>query len=377
MKILLTGGGTGGHFYPLMTIAEELNRIADEERIINMKLYYMADTPYDESLLEEQFIHFIPIMAGKLRVYFSFQNIIDIFKTAIGIVGATFKVFKLYPDVIISKGGYASFPVLVAARVLRIPVIIHESDTVPGRVSIWSGKFAQKIALSYPEAVSYFDATKISITGQPIRKNLIHPVKEGSSEFFELPDKDLPTIGIWGGSQGAKGINDVIVSIVPELIEHYQVIHQTGDTDYDEVVTEVRIALGENTKRSRYKAFRFLNNVQTKVFAGAVDIIVSRAGSSLFEIAAWGKPSIIIPYALAHGDHQRKNAYHYARTGACVVIEETNLTPSVLLSEINSILKDKERYDAMAGHARSFFNQDAARMIATEAISIAISHEKE
>jgi UDP-N-acetylglucosamine--N-acetylmuramyl-(pentapeptide) pyrophosphoryl-undecaprenol N-acetylglucosamine transferase len=167
-----------------------------------------------------------------------------------------------------------------------------------------------------------------------------------------------------------------VVSIVPDLINQYQVIHQTGDSDYIDVTTEIRIALGDNTKRSRYKAFKFLNNVQAKVFGGAVDIVVSRAGSSLFEIAAWGKPSILIPYPSAHGDHQRKNAYHYARTGACVVIEETNLTPSILLSEINAILNNKERYDSMAMHARNFFTPDAARMIATQALAIAIGHEK-
>lgn len=377
MKILLTGGGTGGHFYPLIAIAEELNKISDEERIVDMKLFYMANKPYDATLLEEQFIHFIPITAGKLRVYFSFQNFIDIFKTIFGTVDALYKVFKLYPDVVISKGGYAAAPVLFAARVFRIPIIIHESDTVPGRVSKWSGKFAKKVALSFPEAVAYFDKTKVSVTGQPIRRNLIHPVHEGSEEFFELPDTNLKTIGIWGGSQGAKGINDIVVSIVPELIKKYQVIHQTGALDYDDVTTEIRIALGDNTKRSRYKAYKFLNDVQTKMFGGAVDIVVSRAGSSLFEIAAWGKPSILVPYALAHGDHQRKNAYHYARTGACVVIEETNLTPSVLYNEIESILENKERYDAMSGHAKTFFLSDAARKIATEAITIGLSHLRE
>lgn len=374
MKILLTGGGTGGHFYPLIAIAEELNKIADEEKILNFKIYYMADRPNDPVLLKEQFIEFIPIVAGKLRVYFSLQNFFDIFKTFFGVLDAIYKVYKLFPDVIISKGGYVSFPTLVAGRLFRIPIIIHESDTVPGRVSKWSGKFARRIALSYPEAAEYFDKNKISITGQPVRNTLVKPIKEGAKEFFELPNKDLLTIGIMGGSQGSNIINDSVVSIVPQLTEHYQVIHQTGARDYESVTTEVRISMGNNTNRSRYKAFAFLNNVQSKVFSGAIDIVVSRAGSSLFEIAAWGKPSIIIPYALAHGDHQRKNAYHYARTGACVVIEEVNLTPSILLNQINSILNDQEKYNVMSNHARNFFKPDAARIIATEAIAIAMTH---
>lgn len=376
MKILLIGGGTGGHFYPLIAVAEEINRIIDEEKLVNLKLYYMSNSPYDKTLLEEQFITYIPITAGKLRVYFSWKNIVDIFKTAYGILDAIIKMFQLYPDVIISKGGYASFPALVAARLLRIPVIIHESDTVPGRVSRWSGKFARRVALSFPEAAQYFDAKKVSVTGLPIRKNLIHPVQAGAKEFFEL-SPSIPTIGVWGGSQGAKAINDAVVNAIGDILTDYQVIHQTGAADYEDVTTEVRIIMGDNTRRTRYKAFPFLNNVQSKMFAGAVDIVVSRSGSSLFEIAAWGKPSILIPYIHAHGDHQRKNAYHYARTGASVVIEEANLRPSVLLNEIRTILGNKELYSAMEGHAKAFFTPDAARKIATEAISIALSHVRE
>src|SRR6266403_4786986 len=202
MKILLIGGGTGGHLYPLIAVAEELNRIADEEKIANFKLYYMSDGPYDQEALAEQFITYIPITAGKMRVYFSLRNFVDAIKTAVGTVGALFKLFNLYPDVIISKGGYAAFPVLVAARILRVPVIVHESDTVPGRVNKWSGHFARKVALSYPEAAEYFDQKKIALTGQPVRKSISYAATEGAKEFFEL-DPVIPVIGVIGGSLGA------------------------------------------------------------------------------------------------------------------------------------------------------------------------------
>lgn len=376
MKILLIGGGTGGHFYPLIAIAEELNRIADEEKIAKFKLYYMADAPYDQKALDDQFISYIPITAGKLRVYFSLQNFVDMIKTAVGTVGALFKLFKLYPDVVISKGGYAAFPVLVAARVLRIPVIVHESDTVPGRVNKWSGKFARKVALSYPEAAEYFDQKKISVTGQPVRKSIAFVVTEGAKEFFEL-DPNIPTIGVIGGSLGAKKINDSMTSLLPGLVQEYQVIHQTGVKNFEETKTDMEVLLGDDTKRTRYKIFPYLNDLQTKMFGGAADIIISRAGSQIFEIAAWGKPSIIIPGSAAvfHGDHQRKNAYHYARMGACAVIEEANLTPSVLKNQIDLIIKHREHYDAMASHAKGFYQPLAARMIAAEAIRIALEHE--
>lgn len=377
MKILLVGGGSGGHFYPLIAIAEQINKIADEERLTNCRMYHMADKSFDQKALDEQFITFIPISAGKLRMYFSWMTIVDIIKTPFAIIQSVFKVFNLYPDVVVSKGGYASFPVLVAAWLLRIPVIIHESDTVPGRVNIWSGKFATRIALSYPEAAQYFDKTKIAMTGQPIRSLFSQTVPQGGKEFFEL-DPEVLTIGVIGGSQGAKVINDVVTAMLPQLIDRYQIIHQCGTKNFEEVKSDAQVVLGELPRRTRYKLFPFLNDLQTKMFGSAADVVISRAGSALFEIAAWGKPSIIIPIpeALSHGDHQRKNAYHYARTGACVVVEQTNLTASVLQHEIESILTSKERYATMAQHAKDFFTPDAARMIAAEAIRIGVSHEK-
>ena len=376
MKILLIGGGTGGHVYPLIAIAEELNAIADKEKIADFKLYYMSTSPYDQHALDEQFITFIPITAGKMRVYFSFQNFIDLGKTFVGTIGAIFKLFKLYPDVIVSKGGYTAFPVLVAARILRIPVIVHESDTVPGRVNKWSGKFARRVALSYPEAAQYFDQKKVAVTGQPVRKAIAHAAAEGAKEFFEL-DPTIPIIGVIGGSLGAKVINDTITSLIVDLVQDYQIIHQTGQKTFEETKTDAAVLLGDDVKRTRYKTYPFLNDLQTKMFGGAADIVISRAGSMLYEIAAWGKPSIIIPGGpeVFHGDHQRKNAYHYARAGACAVIEEGNLSPSVLKNEIDLILTHKDRYDMMAKRAKEFYKPDAARLIATEAVTIALEHE--
>lgn len=377
MKILLAGGGSGGHVFPIIAIAEELNRLADEEKIINFKLYYMSNTPYDAEALKREFITFIPITAGKLRVYFSFQNFIDLFKTGIGVLQAIWKVYSLYPDVVVSKGGYPAFPVLLAAKLLRIPVIIHESDTVPGRVSMWSGKFARRVALSFPEAAQYFDESKVSVVGQPVRHSIAHVARDGAAQFFDL-DPNIPIIGVVGGSQGAHAINNIVTQLLPQLLDKYQIIHQTGKADYEEVVTDAHVLLGDSPKRSHYKPYAFLNELETKMFGGACHLIVSRAGSMLNEIAAWGTPSILIPVpgGVTHGDHQHKNAYHYARTGACSVIEEQNLTASVLLNEITTIMTHQERYKAMAEHAKAYFKPDAARKIAAEAIKIALEHEK-
>src|SRR3989338_2673512 len=151
MKIVLAGGGTGGHFYPLIAVAEEIRALVNQKKLVGAELYYLASEPYNERLLFENEIKFVRIRAGKLRRYFSFRNLTDGLQTILGVTSSLFNLYKIYPDVIFSKGGYMSFPVLLAARLLRIPVLIHESDSRPGRVSIWSSKFAIRIALSYNE----------------------------------------------------------------------------------------------------------------------------------------------------------------------------------------------------------------------------------
>ncbi|MFZ1019773.1 MAG: glycosyltransferase, partial [Minisyncoccia bacterium] len=168
MKIVFTGGGTGGHFYPIIAVAEKVNQIIDSEHILGAKLYYFSDSPYDKEMLAQNGLFYEEIKSGKMRTYFSFRNFLDIFKTFFGVVNALFKMFSIYPDVVFGKGGYASFPTIFAARILRIPVVIHESDSAPGRVNKWAGHFAKKIAISFPEAAEYFPEKKTAWTGQPV-----------------------------------------------------------------------------------------------------------------------------------------------------------------------------------------------------------------
>ena len=164
MKIVFTGGGTGGHFYPVIAVAQKVNQIIDSEHILGAKLYYISDSPYDKKMLVENELMFEQVSTGKMRTYFSVKNFSDIFKTFFGVINAIFKLFSIYPDVIFGKGGYASFPVMFAARILHIPVIIHESDSAPGRVNKWAGRFAKKIAISFPEAAEYFSKEKTIAT---------------------------------------------------------------------------------------------------------------------------------------------------------------------------------------------------------------------
>jgi UDP-N-acetylglucosamine--N-acetylmuramyl-(pentapeptide) pyrophosphoryl-undecaprenol N-acetylglucosamine transferase len=332
MKIVFTGGGTGGHFYPIIAVVQKVNQIIDHEHIINAKLYYISDSPYDKELLTENELFYEEIGSGKMRTYFSFKNFSDVFKIFFGTINAIFKLFSIYPDVVFGKGGYASFPTIFAARLLRIPVLIHESDSAPGRVNKWAGRFAKKIAVSFPEAASYFDKEKTAWTGQPIRSEIETnaPRKEALS-YFKL-ESDIPTIVIIGGSQGAEIINNAILDALPRLVENYQIIHHTGVKNFKTVTGQAEVILSGNKNKSRYLPMNFLNSLQIKMVAGAATLIISRAGSTLFEIASWGVPSILVPFTNSNANHSKKNAFSYARAGACSVIEEANMTANILSS---------------------------------------------
>ena len=374
MKILFTGGGTGGHFYPIIGVAEAINKAAKEQHLLPPELYYMAPTPYDQRALFDNNIIFKPISAGKVRRYFSLLNFGYLFETAWCIITATFAVYSVYPDVVFGKGGYASFPILCAARILRIPVVIHESDSKPGRVNAWAAKFARRIAISYPSAAEFFPADKVALTGNPIRTEIIEPLTVGAFEYLKLK-QDIPTILILGGSLGAKNINDTVIDALPTLVEKYQIIHQTGKINFKEVSTTANVVLSGSKFADRYRPMEFLNNLELRMAAGVSSLIISRAGSTIFEIAAWGRPSIIIPIPETVSHDQTSNAFAYARSGAAEVIEENNLGTHVLVAEINRINDNRELWQKMATGAKSFAKLDAADKIGQEILSIALEHE--
>jgi len=374
MKILFTGGGTGGHFYPLIAVAEKLNAIADKEKIVGMKLYFMSHDPYDKELLFENSITFIPVSTGKQRLYRSWKNIRDLIQVAMGCISATIKLFFLYPDVVFSKGGYGAFPALFAARILRIPVIIHDSDSVPGRVSLWSSKFAKHIAVAYPEAAEYFPKEKTAWLGVPIRETLRELPTSGMYDILSL-EPGTPTILILGGSQGAKRINDILIDALPDLLSKYQVVHQVGVENMGEAQARVSVVLEKHPYVKRYKPFSYLNELNLKMAAAASRFAVSRAGSTIFELAQWGLPSIIIPLPQSISRDQSRNAFAYARNGACTVIEEENLTPSVLVSQIDALVANQTRLEAMSKQAKAFAKSDAAEKIAQDIVAIALKHE--
>ena len=363
LRIVFTGGGSGGHIYPLFAIADSIKKWATDANR-NYELTYLGPADGYANLFKERGIAVQNIVSGKLRRYFSFENFIDIPKFFIGFFEAIFKLYFLMPDVVFSKGGTGALPVVLAARFYRIPVAIHESDAKPGLTNLVSSRFARKVFVSFPSAMEYFDLQKTEITGTPVRRELLEnrTTKEAAREALGFAS-GAPLIFVWGGSQGSARINNYILENLSGLVLETQILHQTGMANFPEVEKLSQAALLGASFENRYEAVPYLTDTLRDAF-DAADLVVARAGSAtIFEIAAFGIPAIVIPLPESANDHQRANAYSFAENGAATVIEESNLLPGILQNEVKKILSDDALREKMSAAAKQFFVPDAAERI--------------
>lgn len=371
-RIVLVGGGSGGHFYPLIAVAEKLALY--NEQSVELELFYFGPEPYSMELLKENNIQFIHCPSGKQRKYFSLLNYLDIFKIIFGFFVAVYKLYMIYPDVVFSKGSYTSVPVTLAAFVLRIPVVVHESDTRPGSANKLASKFARYVAISFDDVAPYFPVHKTALTGIPLRRELLVNTPNPMAELG-LP-QDKPLLFITGGSLGAERLNNLIIESLDELLPNFVIFHQTGDQHREIVQNTAASLIGDSTLLEHYFVKGTLTSNEMNLALGAAAIIISRAGTgTLFEIAHKGKPSIIIPIPEAVSHDQRTNAYAYARSGAATVLEEDNLTDGLLTAEISRIMNDPTVYNAMSTAALAFAQGDAAQKIAETLVGIAQEHD--
>ena len=361
MEIVFTGGGTGGHIFPIIAIVREMKEIYPRQ---DMKLFYIGPKDdYSLTLLSQENVAVKKILAGKLRRYFSFKNLIDIFKIPIGMLQAFFYLFFIAPDVVISKGGYGSFPVAISARILHIPIFLHESDIVPGLATKKTSKWAAEIFTSFPET-EFFPTEKIINLGNPVRKEILEGPKEEAKKIFDLQG-NKPLLLILGGSQGAQRINDIILEILPEMLENFEVIHQTGQKNFSEIKAETDAILLKSL-RKYYHPFPFLNEEYYKHAFAVCSLVISRAGSgTIFEIAANGKPSILIPLPHSAQNHQIKNAYAYSKSGSCQVIEQENLSPHFFLEKLKYLFSRPQDLEEMSVNSKKFSRPKAAKIIAS------------
>lgn len=376
IRILLTGGGSGGHVYPLLAVAESLRKITEKQGT-EIQLVYFGPKDKYFGLVAERGIRTYGIAAGKVRRYALgiLANILDIPRFFWGLVQAFWKMFWLMPDAVFSKGGTGAFPVVFAAWFYRIPVMIHDSDAIPGLTNLLSSRFARRIAVSFENAKKYFNPGKTILTGNPIRAELLEKKypQDQAKEILGFK-RDMPLILILGGSQGAQRINDFIIVALKDLLTQSQILHQTGPGNYMDVKNLSQAALlnmpAKEEAASRYKAVSYFEE-DLPIAMYAADVIVTRAGSSsIFEAAAFGKPAILMPLRESASDHQRANAYEFAETGAAVVIEEQNLQPAIFIRELTGILNNPEKAEKMSKAAASFFRPEAPDTLAKELLSL-------
>lgn len=369
-KILLTGGGTGGHIYPLLAIAKKLKEIGKED----LKIYYIGPKNPFATEFAKQEIEIYTITGAKIRRYLDIKNLIDIPKFIFSLFEALFKLYRIMPDVVFSKGGPGSFAVVLAAKFYFIPVIIHESDSIPSLNTKLAAKFAKKIAVSFENTLKFFPARKTILTGNPIREELWGNWlgKEQAKNYLHFNSKE-PLVFFIGGSQGAIKINNLIISGLQDFIQNFQIYHQTGKANEEDVKSLTEITLKElnEEKRSRYKAVGFLEPGELKFVYNAADIVVSRAGAGvIFELAFFGKPAILVPLEGSANNHQKINAYEYSKTGAAIIIEETNFTPHIVLDQLKKLLRDPKKLEEMSAAALSFAKPNATEIIVKEILKL-------
>ncbi len=367
MRVVFTGSKDEERFYANIAVAEALNDLVLKENFADVHFYYFSSEEGDKKMLYENNLAFRKIHYGGGGIQF------------LGFVESFLQLLSIFPDVIFSSGGEATKPVLLAAKVLGIPVIIHEPDSVPHDTNEWAQDQAVAITVAYKQAAPHFkkgNQEKIVHAGQPIRKTLRNPVSEGAYELLNL-EQGVPIIWVRAGKSGGGEMNRVVEEALPELLEDYQIIHQAGKDSYEEMKILTQASLHNHDRAYRYHLYEELDDLSTKMLAAVSNLAITRAGVQLFELALWEIPAIVIPKTDTYRDIEIKNAYNYARAGAGIVIEENNLTDKGLIFEVRRILENIAVIESMKQGAREFRVDNAEEKIAKEIAKIYLEHEVE
>lgn len=327
-KIVLTGGGTAGHVTPNIALMPALKEAGYE-------IYYIGSYEgIEKKLIEDLGIPYYGISTGKLRRYKSLKNLSDPFRVIKGYTQAVKLMKEIKPDIVFSKGGFVSVPVVKAASHKKVPVILHESDMTPGLANKLSIGNATKICCNFPETVDKLPAKKAVLTGSPIREELHTGNRLAGLDFCGFT-ADKPVILVVGGSTGAVKVNEAVRSILPELLKTYQVAHLCGKGKTDEKFNNM----------PGYVQFEYISSEMKDLLAMA-DIVISRAGANaICELLALKKPNLLIPLSAAasRGD-QILNANSFKNQGYSSVIEEENITPDTLLAAVQELWDNRENY---------------------------------
>ena len=334
-RIILTGGGTAGHVTPNIALLPRLKELQYDVHYIG------SYNGIEKELIEQLGIPYHGISSGKLRRYFSVQNFTDPFRVIKGMGEAKKLVKVLKPDVIFSKGGFVSVPVVMAGKSCHVPTIIHESDMTPGLANKLSIPSATKVCCNFPETLEHLPEGKAVLTGSPIRQELLSGDRFKAREFLGFTS-DKPVIMVVGGSLGSVAVNEAVRSILPELLKDFQVIHLCGRGKVDPTLNYL----------DGYMQFEYIKDELKDLFA-LTDVVISRAGANaICELLALHKPNLLIPLSAnaSRGD-QILNARSFERQGYSVVLEEEELSPEVLLSAIRKLYENRDTYVEAMKHS--------------------------
>lgn len=350
MRVVLTGGGTGGHIYPALSVAECLS--GDEILYIGT-----AEGP-EASLVPQAGVEFRTVASRKLSRKPTPGTLAALAVSAWGVLQAVRLLRSWKPDVILGTGGYASAGIMFGAALLRIPSMVHEANVVPGRVNRLLARFCTKVGITYAASEQYFPPGKTVLTGLPVRPALLRADAEKARAQYGLRP-DLPTLLVSGGSGGAQTLNRAVVEALAELADAgVQVVHQTGKGHLESVVLQALRA-----RPDFYHALGYVDDMPALMAAATV--IVCRAGSStLAEVTALGLPAIVVPYPYAVGDHQTFNAKALSDAGAALMVRDAELTGERLAAEVKSLLGDEKRLESMREASRVQGKPHAAEHVA-------------
>lgn len=326
--ILLTGGGTAGHVTPNIALIPRLQAMGHRVE------YVGSSNGIERQLIEPLEISFHTIAAGKLRRYFDWQNFVDVFRVALGFLQALLLMLRLRPDVLFSKGGFVATPVVWAAWIFRVPVIIHESDMTPGLANKLSLPFAKKVCYSFPETAGYLPEEKGVYTGIPVREELLKGNADQGREILNFTE-EKPILLVVGGSLGSEVINRAVRQSLEVLLETFNIVHICGTGHKQETLASYE----------GYRQFEYVSDKLKHLFA-VTSLVISRAGATmLFELLALRKPHLLIPLSkkASRGD-QILNAESFERLGYSLVLKEEKLNKKNLLKAVNRLYEEKDQY---------------------------------
>lgn len=363
MRILLTGESTAGNLAPLIAVYQALTQKTAEENVREKVEFKLISTESEmlRTFVQGRDMDFDLLNPGREN------GKSDIFTSIKNFTRIMLSVYDYMPDVIFLKGGFVSLPVAITGWLFRIPILMHESDMIPSDLDRFISRFAKRIAISFDYTRDFFPPEKVFFSGNPVDVSMALADYEESKRRLSI-DGDKPVVFIMSGGMGARQINELVIQILPQLLQRYEIVHQCGLNDYEMIQSEVHkmnIPFIDD-----YHLFPFMKQSLADAYAVS-DLVVARAGANtVAEIMLVGKPSILIPMNDSESDNQNRNAFFFSESGAAVLLNEKNVKPHLFFDTINHIFANKPKIMGMMRQARQLAHPEAADVVADEIVRL-------